>query len=722
MKYLADWLVLLVTPALKERERWGLWAPVGIGLGVWAYFALPAEPGPGWLLLTPALLALFALWRWAMIVPLLLALGFTAGQVAVWRAGTPLLQQARYAPEMQGRVVALDPAVGGATLQLDRLEIAGMDAAGMQVRVKYTAAPEAWPAVGSRVALGAMLMPLSEPAAPGAFDFRRAGFFNGVSAQGFVRGGLRVMAPPEAGRSDTMLWVERLRGTISLRVQAELAGDTAQIAAALLNGAQSGISARVKDEMRAAGLFHILSISGLHLAIVAAFVYGGVRRGLALSQRLALYWPIKKIAAVCALVFLPFYTLLVGEPVPAVRSALMAGLILLAIVAERRALSLRTVALAAGALLLVVPQSLLGASFQLSFAAVTVMIAGYETLRRVRQPVLKREETGWGRAALRRMGKFGGGMLLTSLLAGLATAPVTMFQFQQANWYGIIANMLGIPLTSFVIMPAGFIACLLMPFGAEAWALQAMGWGIDRLIGLAALVAGWPGATLWIKAFPAYAFAPMVLGGLWLCLWQGWWRLGGLLPLALGAGLAWFAPRPDIYVAAEFANWAAKGPGTVWLAQKAGRDFTIRQWRQREGEADFVGQKQWPQNGPVRCDALGCVYETRGKKLAVVKDAAALAEDCGGVDVIITPLWRAACAGVPVVDGARLKLQGATVVRFEETGVVLESARKRWGGRPWSPGWRAAPPQTPLISEAVVPPAAQAIAPEIDEQEEGEGE
>lgn len=729
------WGAALLAAAQTERQRWGLWLPVVMGLGVWVYFALPVEPDRFWLLLTPFALGLVWLPRCrrarsVTIMFFLLALGFNAAQMETWRMMTPMLNYPLFVPELRGHVVAVEPASNGANVRLDELMIAALEPAQtpVQIRLKIKGAAEDWPVVGSVVVLSALLQPLSEPAMPDAYDFRRQGFFNGIGAQGFVRGAVHnVQSAPD--HKGLMVWIESLRDVVAQRVLAQQSGDGAQIAIALLNGAQSGISPATLQSMRASGLFHILSISGLHLAIVAAFLFVGLRRLLAFSPYLALHWPIKKVAAALAMLILPFYTLLVGEPVPAVRSAMMTSVILLAVLTERRALSLRTVALAATLLLLVVPQTMLGASFQLSFAAVTVMITGYETLRLYRQPTLVQREPprGWVRL-WQSVWAHGGGMVLTSLLAGVATAPFTLFQFQQANWYGVFANMLGIPLTSFLIMPAGFLAYFLMPFGLEFWALKAMGWGIDGLMLLADYVGAWPGANVTVKAFPTPVFALLVLGGLWLCIWQTIWRLWGLVPIAAGVLLAMLASEPDIIIAPEFANWAVRQNEKTWIAQRAHeKDFTVKQWRQRAGNVAFLTQSEQEGNDILRCDDLACLYHSKGMTVSIVRDAAALVEDCG-VDLIITPLWHQSCAQGAKVDGARLKWQGATSITLhqgwwghEDGTVEVRSVRFRWGSRPWSPGWRE-DKRPPSIGQTISTPATLSITTEIKAEQEGDGE
>lgn len=689
----ASWGRRVLAQFQHERDRWLLWLPVLIGVGVWAYFVLPFEPSRWALLATPILGAARLFLRRGFIrhpltILLLLVLGVNSGQIASWRSAYPMLRREIGPVLVIGRVAAIDPQIDGVTLLLDRLDIERLqpEETPRRVRIRLHGDSGSWPAVGSQVALDARLTPAREPSAPGAYDFRLNAYFNGIGAQGYAHGMPTILGTA----TENGFWsgVETIRTAIATRVLQILSGDEAQIAVALLNGAQSGISKPALNVMRASGLQHILSISGLHLAIAAAFVFVGLRGFLALWPYAALCWPIKKIAAGLSLFSLVAYTLLVGAPVPAVRSAIMTGIVMLAILFDRRALSLRTVALAATALLLTVPESLTGASFQMSFAAVTVMIAGYEALRRYRHAHIgTTPERSWGHSAARHIGA----IALTSVLASAATAPFTLYNFQQMNWYGVLANMLGIPLTTFWIMPAGFLAYMLMPFGLDGPAIQLMGMGIRGLMLIAETVGAWPGAMIRIAAPPVWGLPLMLFGGLWFCLWVRPWRFLGLLPLMLGIA-ACFMPRPpDLYIAPDFANWAVRDGGRFIVQRAGARDFTLQQWQQREGGAEFLPQDA-NATTPLRCDDAGCVYMGKGQLVALATDAAALHEDCGQVDLIITPLWHARCPGVNgtrVIDGAWMKWHGALTVRLDPSGPPeVTTVRERWAARPWSPGWK----------------------------------
>lgn len=249
-----------------------------------------------------------------------------------------------------------------------------------------------------------------------------------------------------------------------------------------------------------------------------------------------------------------------------------------------------------------------------------------------------------------------------------------------------------------------------------------MGWGIERLLQISAWVALWPGATLTVAAFSTVGFLLMLFGGLWLSLWQRRWRWWGMFVLLVGALQIAYESRPSIFLAPQLANWVVRQDDGLWLAGRVGaKDFTVKQWEQRSGDALFQAWEDAADPETLRCDSLGCLYRQNGKNVAFAWDSAALAEDCGAVDLIITPLWRVDCPHTPVLSGAMLKWRGAADVTLPEVGQpVIRFARARWGGRPWSPGWK--PQAAPSVGQTVLPPAAPAIADEIETQQERQHE
>ncbi len=317
-----------------------------------------------------------------------------------------------------------------------------------------------------------------------------------------------------------------------------------------------------------AGLAHLLSISGLHFGIVTAFMFFVVRQGLALIPFVALRFPIKKWAAVSAFAGACFYLVFSGASIPAQRSFVMIAIVLLAVLLDRTALSMRLVAWAAVAVLAISPESLLGPSFQMSFAAVVELIAVHETTERRFQ--VWRGGAGW----LRRGGLHLAQIALTTLVAGLATAPFALYHFNRFTAYALAANLLAIPLTSFWIMPWAVVATALMPFGLEPWWLHPMAWGIEGVVLVAREVAAWDGAVSLLPAMPAWGLAAISIGGLWLCLWTRRWRLAGLPVIAAGLASIALSKPPDILVSGDGRLMAVRS-GSGELMVSSGRTLRL---------------------------------------------------------------------------------------------------------------------------------------------------
>ncbi len=456
-----------------------------------------------------------------------------------------------------------------------------------------------------------------------------------------------------------------------------------------LTGERGAIPKPVVDAMRDSGLAHLLAISGLHMGLVAGLLFFGVRAILALMPPLALYHPIKKWAALAAAAGALAYLLLVGATVSSQRAFLMVTVVLLAVLLDRSAISLRLVAWAALAILLVAPESLLSASFQMSFGAVTALIAGYEvvTLRRAGRA---------GEGGLSgRLGLYLAGVALTSVIAILATAPFAVYHFNRMAWYGLAANMVAVPLTAFWIMPWALLAFVLMPLGLEFLALHPMGWGIGAVIAVAQTIAALPGSVMPVKAMPLAGFALIITGGLWLCLWQRPWRLWGLGAVAFGLLSMLTVRPPDLLVSEDAKLMAVRdSEGRLWLSSSRRGGFTAETWLRRAGEADGLA---WPREAtrgapestaPLTCDSLGCVYRRDGWTVALAERGDALEEDCREAQVVISrePVSRHHCRGPEIViDRFDLWRAGGHALWLSDDSVRVESVAGLRGARPWVP-------------------------------------
>ncbi|MCH7929161.1 MAG: ComEC/Rec2 family competence protein [Proteobacteria bacterium] len=673
---------------VAERERWPLWIPVCMGGGIALYFALPAEPA-AWLggFAVAAALAAAAGFRrrpaWLAVSLALLAAssGFAGAQLRAHSVAAPVLTTKLRPAVVTGRVVANEVRVNDHRLVLDRVRIEGLDAPATPERVRVSVRGQTGSVVpGQWVRLRAALSPPPGPAAPGAFDFARRAYFEGLGAVGFAFPPLHVVAPPdgEAG-TDWAAALGRFRHAVTARLRAGLEGQTGAVAAALLTGERGAIPKPVLAAMRDAGLAHLLAISGLHVGLVAATLFFAVRALLALCESVALRYPIKKWAACAALAGTAFYLLLSGATIPTQRAFLMGALVLGGILLDRTGVSMRSVAWAATVVLLLHPESLLGPSFQMSFAAVIALVAFYEAWRDRR--------ASWSAldAAPRRVLLYLVGVALMTLIASSATAPFVLYHFNRVAAYGLAANMLAVPITALWIMPWGIAALIVMPFGLEAFALAPMGWGIDAVIAVASTVSAWPGAVRLFPVMPMAGLALAAAGGLWLCLWRRRWRWLGVLPFVAGLLSPAFGDTPDVLVDGDAKLFAVRtADGALALSSRRTNRFGAGIWLRRNGQA---APAEWSENSDwLRCDAVGCVYRAGGRVVALVRDGRALAEDCRVADIVVSmvPVRRRCPSAEVTIDRFDLWRNGAHALYLDAGRVRVESVGDDRGARLWA--------------------------------------
>ncbi|MBT5945896.1 MAG: ComEC family competence protein [Rhodospirillaceae bacterium] len=675
---------------VAERDRWVLWLPVALGIGIWVYFALPREPvwfaGP--ILLAVSVAGLVALGRGTslrlmMVLTLFAAMGFSAAQWRAHSAAAPVLDEAQVTTVVTGRVVSVEPAARGPRVILDHVRFSGTGAAVPErVRVRLRVIDDAV-RPGDQLRVRARLSPPPDASYPGGYDFSRVAWFRGIGAVGFA------LAPADIspGVSSEGLvagfrsMIERARVGIATRIADGIDGPAGGVAAALATGQRGGIPEDVRDDMRDSGLAHLLAISGLHLGLVAGFVFALVRGGLALWPRAALGWPLKKIAAVTALAAAAVYLMLAGATIPTQRAFVMTAIVLVAILVNRTGISLRLVAWAALIILLLRPEALLSVSFQMSFAAVIALVAAYEGLAgRFRRVAAT---SPWTRRVL----MYFAAIAFSSLIASLATAPFAVFHFNRFAPMGLAANLLAVPITALWVMPLEVLALLLMPLGLEGIVLPALGWGVEAVLWIARTVAAWPGAAITVAQPTMAGMILAASGGLWLCLWRRGWRYAGISLIVAGLATAGGDDPPDILVSGN-ANLIAirSDTGATYLSNPQASPFVRDIWQRRLGVPAFtpfgaVG---------LNCDAVGCSEQLAGHVVAVVENARGFEEECRRADILIStePIPRS-CRGPngPAVTIGRFDVwrSGAHAVWLsdENQPITVWRARERDPGRPW---------------------------------------
>ena len=680
----------------REQDRWFLWAPVMLGCGIALYFALTIEPPP----VAAAALVSFALilrWRWREGSVAALAGGITLAAVlgfglAQWRTlfvAAPVITSDRATHDVTGWVELVEPRDGPGqrlTIRVNKVADLAPEMSPQRVRVR-TLKDDATLTAGDAVTLRAILSPPAGPSLPGGYDFARQAWFLGIGGVGYTR------SPPSRTTIDAsppwdlsaLAAFNRLRQIIARRVTAVLPNETGAIAVALITGERGGITAATNAAYRDSGLIHILSISGLHMAIMAGAMFFTARFVLSLFPALVLRFDIRKWAAIAGALGALGYLLISGASPPAVRSFLMILIMFTAILLDRPALALRNVALAALVMLVVMPESLIDVGFQMSFAAVVALIAGYEAWRDYRARDARPPPTGglWRVPLLFVIGIIG-----STLLASFSVAPFGIYHFHQSQQYAMLANLVAVPVVNIIVMPAALATLLALPIGLETGPLVVMGYGIDFMTYVARWVAALPGAVIRIPAIPTLSFGLIVAGGAWLLLWRTRLRAWGLAAIAAGLAMTPFEPRPDVLVSRSGTLVAVRGVDGRLAALAARSDlFDLGRWLEQDGDgrgAAIVADTKISSN-VFACDGSGCVAKTDGRLLAVARHASALRDDCGRADLLVlrVPRPQNCAASVLVIDSEALRRQGAHSIRFEGSPAEIATVAGVHGRRPW---------------------------------------
>lgn len=644
-----------IEKACRERRLF-VQLPFAMIAGLISYATLPGEPSIWALGVVAALLALCVVRMWrSPALPLLSLLvagwvGFCLLPLHGSWFGTTMLSRPAY-----GQYEAHVDEILSATAEGQRVVVSGLvPVAGDRpvhiVRARLVVPPEPPLGPGDVIRAKVRLAPVPGPVLPGAFDGQFHAYFAGIGAYGAVTSDFARVALGD--ELDATRMIEGLRMGIGARIDAVLDGPSAAIGRAMVVGDQSAIDDETREVMAASGLAHIYSISGLHLSIVAGGTFFLLRWLLAAIPATASRWPVKKIAAVGGIVAAAGYLLLAGgiNNVPALRSTLMLGLIFGAVLAGRRALTMRNVAIAAIAIILIDPASVFRASFQLSFAAVVALIGVYE-MPRLGAP----EDRNWGQ----RVWGTVWATASTSFIAGTATLLFSAYHFQQTAPLGVIGNVLVLPVVSLIIMPFAVLSVLAMPFGIEGPAVGIMGWGIDLMVGGADLVAGWSEGLTGNPLLTGWALVIGLAALAWFAFLNSWWRMLGpavAVPLILLAGLD---QRPDLLIADSTQAVAMRTATGMGLVTGRPGSFAVDVWSQHYQEP-IAGMAEG-----VRCDSLGCIASTDDYSVAVVRSRAAFAEDCGQHDLLIARMRvPATCLGGMVIDTGALSAGGVHWLRW----------------------------------------------------------
>lgn len=664
--------------------------PVAFALGIATYFVWPSEPGLHYLAALPVLLAvgrvpslrapagIYELYvKSAMIFCMCLICGAGWAHLHSYRASqnwaTPLLPAGGVETTIAGQVDMSEIRWRGGELHITVCESSFTDNAaevpsGILPRpfrarlfsskeIAFRARP------GCHARLKVRLQPLGAPLTDGGYDPRFPAFFEGLRARGFVREIVSLTC-------ETGTWAHRLarlRLDMADQIRTTLPPQTGGVAAALIAGLRGGISPAIRDTSRNSGLAHILAISGLHMALFAGTVFALLRVLCALFPRFAQAHDVRRISACVALAAAVAYLALSGASYATQRAFVMIALVFIAI--GRQALTMRNVGWAGLCVLLINPHAVMQVGFQMSFAAVIILVGFFEAWRRhsARHGQVFRKGAFWRGVSRARVYVFG--LLLTSLLAGGVTGVLALIHFNQMAKFGLIGNLIAMPIFGMMVMPAAFVSVVAMPFGLAAGPLWVMGTGLNWiLLGAGQLVE--TGDPLFrVGASPVYVLPAFMIGLIWLCLVGGRARWCGLAAMMFALLSLGRQPVPDVHILGEAYQLAWRTPSgdmAVMHEKRAGYETDI--WRRRLG---------WPAQvsdaGYAACRFPACRIDLRaGAQLALVTDARHLSAACGSVDVVIAPYIRARypCAA-HLVDRRALKPFATTLVYIDPTASGL---------------------------------------------------
>ncbi len=644
---------------IAERQRWLLWLPVFFGVGIGVYFGLSFEPSLylvfAVIIFTSLPLLIFR-GNFARFLLLMAGLGFAVAWINTQYAKSPVIYKLDHKVTVSGNIEWISVSSGFPTLMLDNLRIDELDKKyipeELKLNVRSKFKQELRP--GDRVIANAMLSPPGRPSMPGGYDFARAAYFSGTGANGYAVGPVTKLKL--GGEED---WLANMRYNISNKIRASLPGDTGAMTDAVITGDRSRISKEAYDDMRKSGLAHLIAISGINLVLAAGVMFFGVRLLLSFFPVLSERYAAKKIAAVVAILGETIYLLISGMPVSAVRSYIMVLLVMLGIVVDRDATPMRSVALSSLIILAFAPESMLGPSFQMSYAATIALISVYEIFARrfeAREEKMFSDhgKQKWHYGLLRKVWLYPVTVMSSSFVAGLATAPYSAYHFNQFVNYGLPANLVAIPLTSFIVMPFSVIGMVLMPLGLQDIGLVPAGWGTYLTLVVAHYVGNLPNSSVHVPQIATWGLVAATLGGLWFLIWQGKWRYYGFILIFIGIFLSPLTvAKPDIIIHENGHLFAINYNGTLYFNTK------------RSSNASKAWLKFFAQGEQVKLPKQE-VYDLGEHKL-ILND-----ENCAY-------LIDKTC--ITLVD---LEKNGTHNIYLKTNGITVETVEERRGKRLWT--------------------------------------
>lgn len=643
-----------------------LWFPVFQCAGILTYFSLSFEPSyiSIFLLLSPILILIAILHkRYAILCIALIAVlvGFTASKLRTDSVNTHILDKERYVKDIVATVKDINNK--GSYEQFLLYEIKNTKFKLDNIRISVRTKAEEGIKIGDQVKLSAKLFPPKIAPSEYAYDFARIAYYQKISATGFATSKIVLYKKAEARKFQE--YIESFRQYIYENLQQNTKKPHADIISALLIGKKNGIDQKTMNAIRDSGIAHLFAISGLHLSFVAGLFFIVFRNLFAISETLTLKYNTKKISAFFTILPTTFYLLITGMQISAQRAYIMVILVLVAIIIERKYRGLIAIAFAASVILIVEPEAILKPGFQMSFSAVLALVASYQINANKLFKI--------------KIIKYFVSIMISSVIASLATVPYTIYNFNYFSISGIITNLVAIPIVTLIIIPLGIIYVLLIPLGTQWIITPLMERPIDSVLYITNAIANLQYLVIPIRTFPASSIIIITLGLLWLCLWERNWRFFGIFFILLGIFSSAMYRTPDILVSAD--NLAVKeGDNLLYSLTRKNRNFVIKTWAKQNGQNQIVNHTKY--NNSNKRLKYGCIYSKENdRSVLLAYKQEDILENCNNVDLVIqlSKFNHPAC-NTKIIKYSDLEVYGTHSIWLTNSGVNVSKVRSN---RPW---------------------------------------
>ena len=677
----------------REDNQLFLWIPPCLGLGIYAYFAIPNEPS----MLAAALpilitIPLLLILKNTRLLPILIAIsaiaiGFANAKRHAEAVAAPALHKTIHNARIKGAILKTEPAGnrGSAQILIQPISIGKLNPKDIPKTIRVNL-PEKYKtpiAAGAKISVKAILFPPGRAAEPGGYNPSRRAWFEQIGAFGAAKNKPAITPQPQK----LIHQIDSARNHLAQSVYERIGGEEGALASALMTGKRAYVSEDTTLLLRDSGLAHILAISGLHMACFAGAIFFFARAGLALFPKIALSHSIKQWAVYPALVGAIFYLFFSGAGIATQRAFIMFLIACLAILMGRAVITMRNVALAAIAILLISPDALLAPGFQMSFAATIAIVAAFEAIST--RGLFRISQDSALPLLLRRVFLAIGALFITSAAAWAATGWFAAAHFHRVVFLtSFAANMAALPIFTIFVMPSAAFAFALTPIGAEGPLLALMGEGLSAILWIAKSLTETLGRASAVPVFPAATLPLAVIGGLWLCLWRERWRYAGLIGIAAALALAAAGRenRPDMLVSADGKNIAMRAPDGLLYAPLRRNSYALSVWLRRDGDRrapSEIVSRRW-----FRCDKIGCVSQMPNLPRAIlIKQAKGSDSLCRGARILVSArsLKSRACPYADLVlDRKRLAKHGAHAIWFHEAGMDVAFTPSRERERLWN--------------------------------------